>query len=1211
MNYDSMNSKENRFILHTKLELFFKLFLTKLFLSVFFLITLVLFSINVNAQQRFRRHFIIAYDVSTPFVNAEKSLPYFRQALIDLFNGNDIENCNELNNTNLLIEKRNGLLFFDPKKDEISFFHFNIAGSEFNKLRKTDKHSDETSVIHEFNNAFLKDKNYYWSHIKEQNRNITDYIKQSFLITPIPLAFSGGVSTSNYVYPLILSNIDSSKYAEEYILILLSDFLTGSMQGNKMDLNRIKDIYSYPYNTNLPKNSAPVIIENYTNQMLSAYYKIDYFEFTFDKTPTHKPISIIGYKIKPKAGKISPEDVSMFVDSDLKLFQRGYKSNKFKIPESTIRFTHNNNLKPVQITLKITLQNKGKETLVFFDKIASLNHDDKWNSKYTSDTNLMSFDNSKCLYHIPELKIELDTLINRKEFDFIRFEYKINAIYSVTNALPLNFIYSTDRLINKESVIFTTKTTIIIMYYVIPIIFLLVIVIVLTIIGKPKAIVFAIKGYIDSFEVVDYKKYGKLHTPYKFWNDQNDNIIIDGEIIYKNRNYLFNWKPSVYINITEEIVPEGFDLFLKPNSDTIKEFSGGNNMPIKPVKNNKISFVIGLRQNDITIKFKEPQLIRICLSTLIRENRLLFFKSEITTPIEYNFFIGNDLGDVWVGLDPGTTGSCISVGTQADNIVLAKDSKNNKSDSVIMPSVLAFDTSINLKTKNGEVPDETYKYGTLAAFFSEDVSKIKFRSIKKLLGFKDIKEIPFKNGSTLNLTGKDLSGLLVKGLYKELTSFVEQINNPEFLYNGIFNPKRAVIAIPNNFTISKIQDIIDCAGYLKQFDEIRYVYEAEAVLFYYLSNYSTFNNGNTTFEDENILVFDMGGATINATIVSATKIDENQCCFYNVDFLGKIGYGIGGDTIDYCLIKYIQGFANEYPELSNWGGNSSAIKMQLVDYYDKGFETLITTTQLKDLLGISFEISEESNFYKSFKKDSKGNYKLFRNKIFIDLIYNNVKDAVNEAIDLSENCQIDKVIFSGRSTFFPFIKDTVEKQLKDRGNSVEKIVLEIEESKTAVAHGACWYGINKNSVRLNNLKTNASFGIKKTLSTDIKDVEFVELVKMGCAFDTSNAGIDYILGEVLLNDNFSFDGDKVNFFQIMGKDASKILSENQKHKFSKIASIRLPQAITASQMIVNENDEVECKVKLTSNKIISEKGYVSDQEITDANDEHYTWIINN
>jgi hypothetical protein len=77
----------------------------------------------------------------------------------------------------------------------------------------------------------------------------------------------------------------------------------------------------------------------------------------------------------------------------------------------------------------------------------------------------------------------------------------------------------------------------------------------------------------------------------------------------------------------------------------------------------------------------------------------------------------------------------------------------------------------------------------------------------------------------------------------------------------------------------------------------------------------------------------------------------------------------------------------------------------------------------------------------------------------------------------------------------------------------------------------------------------------------------------------------------------------------MGKDADKILSEEQKHKYSKISSITLDQVTSQVAMKVNENDEVECLVELESNRVIKEMGFVSDQEIDEANEEHYTWIV--
>ena len=48
---------------------------------------------------------------------------------------------------------------------------------------------------------------------------------------------------------------------------------------------------------------------------------------------------------------------------------------------------------------------------------------------------------------------------------------------------------------------------------------------------------------------------------------------------------------------------------------------------------------------------------------------------------------------------------------------------------------------------------------------------------------------------------------------------------------------------------------------------------------------------------------------------------------------------------------------------------------------------------------------------------------------------------------------------------------------------------------------------------------------------------------MGCNFDTSNDGIDSFQGVEEIIDDFAFDGSKVNFYQIMGKDAVKMAKD--------------------------------------------------------------------
>ena len=1187
----------------------------------YFFIILLLWSFNNTlAQQTFRRHFIIAYDVSTPFVHAVNATPAYHQALVNLFSNKLVYRYSEAYQDNLYVERRNGLPFFDPDRDEISLFHFNIAASEFDRLRRI-SNADENEIVSTFNNLFLKDKNFNWTNFPGGS-DLSGYVLHMLSIPPTPSRFGNGVSMSNFVYPLVLDQIDPDKYAEEYVLIILSDFLTGSTFGNTKDLDRVRDIFKIPYGVSLSGDSPVSYIKKQIDDLASQFYKIDFFQYAFLPPRSNNLIGIIAYKVKPKVGVLTPEDISLFVDGDLDLQQRGYQSQRFKTSETRIKFTHNENLEIHELKMSVSSQLNGEKKVLFEDVVASKDETGAWTSRFTKNKQLMRFDESQHAYFLPSFKISLDQKINQRNFRNLVFQYEFKTKYTATNNQPLNFIYKTERVLPVDNINYSTKASVIIMFYLIPILAVLLLLYFMVKYGKPEKLLLRIDGYLDSFEYIDYKTSGKLLTPFKAW-DRNqhavDYLLVDGEIKHKSDSYLFNWNSPVYLRLQQVSVPDGFELFLKPNTDDLKEFGSDNVLSVRK-RNNKISFVVGIRQNDITKVLVDPELVKFTVEAVIKD-AVFFIKSEIHERLEYKFHMGVDLQDAWVGFDPGTTGSCVAVGSATDNIILGEDKARNN----IIPSILVFDKSEPFQENGVEIPEQIYKHGSAAAVFYQSPGKYKgFQSIKKLLGYKDIKEVVFENSKTLHLRGKDLAGLLVKGLFKDMETFFNRsdINPENYNRDGAFNPLRAVVAIPNNFTITKIQDMVDCIDNLNQFKEIRYVYEAEAVLFYYLSNFSELSKGETPSNSETLLVFDMGGATINATVVTTNKTLVNERPKYDIDFLGKIGFGIGGDTIDYCISRFILSFSDEFPMLSSihilenkipLALLAFKIKMEIIANYYTDKDYLITAYNLEKFineeLGTTITIDQDtSEMYSYFKKES-GKFRLFDHPLFVKIIYDNVKDAIHEVIRLSGTPQINKVIFSGRSTSFPLIKETVEKQLKTYESKPRIIALSLEESKTAVAKGACWYGINKNSVRLNNLKTNASFGFKKTLSADKMDVKYFELVEMGCTFDTHQEGIDAFHGVKNITDDFAFDGNKVHFYQVMGKDADKILSEGQKHKFSKIASVNLDQVTSKVAMKVNENDEVECAVVLQSNRKIIEMGVVSDQEIDEANEEHYTWTV--
>lgn len=1200
------------------------LYVGNLKILIIFTIFLLLAVSDSFGQQAYRRHYIIAYDISTPFINKVNNCPAYKQALKNLFSNRSVYRYNEAHNVSLNDENGNGVPFFDPKRDEISFFHFNVSENEMIILRQSVAGKNENEVVSAFNSYFVKDKNLNWTSFSAQ-RKVTpsDYITVAFSIQPTSSDFANGVSMSNLVYPLVLNKIETKNYAEEYILILLSDFMTGAMLGNTKDLDRVRDIYRVPYGIGLTSHSPVNSIQKQIDYLASKYYKVDYFQYSFIPDNTRTPIGIIAYKIKPKVGLRTLEDVSVFVDGDLSLEQKGYNSDLFKTSETKIKFTHNEKLEPVELRLTIVMPSSNGESVLFDDVVATLDKAGKWISKYTDDDDLMRFDKSNLTYIIPSLKISIKTIINERNFKNLKFIYQFGTRYNIANTNSLKFIFKTDRELSVDHIKYSSKATIIIMTIVLPFILMFGLVIFLIYYGKPRKISLQIEGYSDSYEKTDYSVAGKQLTPYKAWNTEqpgkSDYLVVKGIIEYMSPDFIFNWKSPVKLRVVVDTIPKGFEMFILNDG---KEFAAGADAYISKDEKNQLEFILGIRQNIISKVIEEPELVKFKVETGISDS-VLFIKSELEgEPLEYMFLIGADLGYVWVGLDPGTSGSCAAVGSATENIIIIEDEKKNK----IIPSVLAFDKKYKYRQDGIYVPGKAYKYGAIAVgHLKNKIDWRCFQSIKKLIGFNDIKEITFNNcPKKIQIKGKDLATLLVKGLYKDIDIYFKRsgFNADEYKRDGIFNPMRAVVAIPNNFTAMKIQDMIECIEQLKQFKEIRCVYEAEAVLFYYMSNYRKFNNGKVFPNSETILVFDMGGATINATLVKVCNIVKETQNKYEIDVLGKIGYGIGGDTIDYYIFRFILSFTKEVHEFSTIDiGKKKVelatlafkIKNEIVVNYLSGKPYLITAFNLQlfinDELGLSIYIDEYTSDMYSYFKKTLNKFKLFEHPLFVNNIYNNVKEAVNEVIALSGGVSIDKVVYAGRSTAFPMIKETVEKQLDERNGNSISIPLSMEESKIAVAQGACWYGINKNLVILNKNKTNASFGIKKTMSADKADVKYIEFIKMGLPYEKEENKTRFCEISEKYEDLFDSDSNKVNFYQVMGKDADRILAEGQKHKFSKIVSISVNKKTSEIGMRVSENDKVDCIVLLNTGQIIKESGVVADQQIDDANEEHYTWLL--
>ncbi len=789
--------------------------------------------------------------------------------------------------------------------------------------------------------------------------------------------------------------------------------------------------------------------------------------------------------------------------------------------------------------------------------------------------------------------------------------------------------------------------------------------------GKPVRLSYEIIGFADSIETVNPESGERKRFDYQVWGQDAKavELLVRGKLLFNSDTLKWNktGSTSVFFKIfNDRENPSGFEGEIIESGNSSRIFGEGYKLDAALDDKDEFTFKIRFSKTDINAVIRDKTLLKFTIEGTYSARALIFNTGGSRTKT-YEFYLGPDLGDTWVSFDPGTTGSCLAAGSPvSDGIVM----EQKRGEDRVIPSVITFNTKQTpsaIEKMSDLYP--LYNYGANAAAQMNLGQNRTFQSIKKLLGYTDEKVVTFANSKTIALSGKKLSTLLVHGIMQDFKSYLEDTPGNRFLLapSGEFNPLRAVVAVPNNYTPSKIDDMLGCIRNLNQFEEIRYVTEAEAVLCYYLSEHNRLHPKGGALSDETILIFDMGGSTINTTVADVYR--EKHSDRYKIEIDSKIGYSIGGDTIDYCLAKTIFSFENIFPQLKGFNPfnddlTDSKAKRELLKqvhsvvfdmkkdivrrYYDepliiknpkaakvpslsiseaffdnskveRDWTVLLTKSDLERVIyrlcGQETAVLDDSPLYELFKSDHSGKYPLFRNEYFQKYVYGPINDAVNDVIGLSEGrgSYIDTLIFSGRSCLFPLIKESVRnvtdqiQHTKDRAK--DTIVLKGNELKTAVARGSCWYGVHKEAVEFSSPRLNSNYGVKRTTSPDKSSFDFVELLRYGKPFDLAEGADNKLRAEKTVTQNFTYDGNRVNFFQIMGEDAKGILEQDQKHKYSLIASIRVQQQIAKVGIAVSPGAQVECGITTVTDKEVKVQADKLMEEVVNDNEEHYTWII--
>ena len=626
------------------------------------------------------------------------------------------------------------------------------------------------------------------------------------------------------------------------------------------------------------------------------------------------------------------------------------------------------------------------------------------------------------------------------------------------------------------------------------------------------------------------------------------------------------------------------------------------------------------------------------------ENALMAKKLDVsaineiwkTHPITIYEFIARptfNLRNSWVAFDPGTSGGCAAFITGGNidtlnNIHIVHDVVKYGREQVYEP---VFPSKIIVKDEarafrelqpyeeitevnSWEESSDSKKHADFVFGWKADrlVARNSFQSIKKLLGYTNTQSIINERGKEIKISGKLLAQLLVKGLYEHTKKYIMDLYQEPTKFRGripysvdpidvknqyfegeIFTPRKAIVAVPNNYTLPKVQEMVNTVKALGQFKEVHYLYESEGILMEYCHrNWLVLDQKKRKL----IVVFDMGGATINATafVITETKKDNsNNITDIVIKTVGKIGYCVGGDDIDYAIIQQIYAISaikKLYQKTEDLKHHMATHK-QLLIKLARELKLAIIAKNNGQKGGI---LETNESFYThvmSYAKDmgwpqenvefSNEDYKIWMNADTLctkseklqSVVYSKIKDSVQElfaSMDRTYKNLPVEVIFGGRSTLFPRVRETVLETLPSVCKNVwdgleNEGKVDPNAVKTAVASGACWYANFSQHITIEHSVITTAFGYLDHQNG--KEI-FVPMIEAGEKFKNGLIQKEMKpLAPALLRE--------VMFVQMQGADHEKILndfraSSEQKHKMNILDKVAPESDVTQISVTLDE-----------------------------------------
>lgn len=1079
--------------------------------------------------------------------------------------------------------------------------------------------------------------------------------------------YIGPVSLSQYAQECALSRFTTKTPAKEYIMIAVSDFRSGiSDIHSSSDRMRVKELVG---EQSLPEQNC-MLTKGFDRQADAATEGLNVIRM----------FNIIQGGQVAVASRIVPEALigtSAYVATGIKIEQESYKGSEYDIRNIRIAFPHTSGSVAIDKIVMRT-DNNGKASAT--STIAG----NREEAEGLYDATAQSYD-------VPDF----DSFDLGAPFDEgvlgLNFILLGNTYNNDGKAL-LPFAFEASQSIDYDNNLSKTAPTM--AYMIIAIILIALIVTFLIWYNK--------KSYRDGLNAatslrldiwpVSNSRYmdvsGMKVTDYDCWYwrggaDRSRSILITGSVNYSPRRWAKQFARRIeYMIIDADDNP---DFSFRPdghesNGDLRKaevwyRLDDAQAKSLQKDGQFQIQCIAYL-ENGVTPNFTMDNILRLQVKirlSLVDAHGKVVAEQKDSIEKNYSFIVKPDIenSSLWMAFDPGTSGSCVAYGNgglpdRKDHIHLAYN-RTQASDGSwrkesIFPSMIyipassgLFDgTSVEATVESMDGGKGDFNFGNLAKIYGGGTNT--FQSIKKLLGYTKAKDmLPITrtvNGvqQTRMLLGEDLAHLVVKGLcnhFKDyITTDADAIKNGgrDAFYSGAyapgvpFTPSRAIVAVPNNYTMVKVQAMVNTVKRTGLFKEVHYIYESEGTLMTYLQhNWAQLPE----VADRLFVVFDMGGATINATAfrIKVTLGSDGNINNVEVRTVSKIGFCVGGDDIDFALIK----MTLEATKLFDYADKVEAekhekafmrahkrelldmafrLKLGIIDIHNNPNDPAADNVMASDdslwsyVSGVFSNMGKElddslirDGFLAHFDSERK-THKTLKHYV-LDKVAEAVAELINGLDEDVSGCPVE-LILSGRSTLYPGVKESVigeinrsskyrcEREWDGFNNSDGE--LDADKVKTCVANGACWYAMFSKFITMRHDIVTSTFGYLDMINNKTR---FVPLIERNSQFDENGkCRPDRKLRPA---DALNY----VEFLQLFGSNYDEIIDNDIKYKktvLAKVMPAEIISRINAISIEVDNKDNFAYAIDIAGlTEPLTGNSTAKNADINDENSEAYVF----